>query len=80
VFDFFVKRTVDDNAERPSLMMSSSRSEKENDSSFKGANTIKLFGGHKDATSLRHRNRVSPLHSKRIGIGQCSTLIVSVGI
>ena len=63
LFNLFVKRPVNDNSEWPFLRMSGSRSEEENDSSFKGANTIKLLCGNEDTASLWYWNRMGPFQA-----------------
>ncbi|KAI9128944.1 hypothetical protein K1719_000427 [Acacia pycnantha] len=72
------KRAIDDNSERPFLWVPSSRTEKQRNTSFKCANTIKLFCGNKYTASVWYWNRVSPLCAKWFGTVQCPTLIVSI--
>ena len=65
VFDRFVKSPVNDYSKWPLLWVSGSRSEKENNGSFKGAYPIKLHCGYKDIASLGSSNRMGPFQAYR---------------
>jgi len=73
-----VKRAVDDNPKWAFLWVPGSRSEKENNSSFKGSDSIKFFCGNKDTASLRYRNRMGPFKVKRFGLMGFHALVVSI--
>ena len=63
VFDLFVKRPVNNNSKWPLLWVSGSRSEKENNSSFKGAYPIKFLCGNENTASLGYWNRMGPFQA-----------------
>lgn len=63
VFDLLVKWPIDDYSKWPLLWVSSSRSEKENDSSLESADPVKLFRSHKDTASFWYWNGMRPFNT-----------------
>lgn len=68
VLDLLVKWPIDDHSEWALLWVSSPSSQKENNGSFKGENTVQLLSGYENTTCLREWNRMGPLGAERFGL------------